>query len=62
MFDFFRRLFFRSAEGTVPPIVGQGEIHRDTDDFARLNSEVPLKSVREAGHAFVRREAVLNRT
>ncbi len=61
MFDFFRRLFFRSADGSVPPAVGQGETHRDTDDFTRLNTEVPLKSAREAGHAFVRREAVLNR-
>jgi len=61
MFDFFRRLFFRSAEGTAPLSVGQGEVRRETDDFARLNSEAPLKSAREAGHAFVRREAVLNR-
>ncbi len=61
MLDFFRRLFFRSAEGTVPVAVGQGESRRDKDDFARLNSEAPLKSARQAGHAFVRREAVLNR-
>lgn len=61
MFDFFRRLFFQSAEGAAPPVVGKGKSDRETDDFARLNSEVPLKSAREAGHAFVRREAVLNR-
>ena len=31
------------------------------DDFARLNSYVPLRSAADVHHAFVRREAVLNR-
>lgn len=61
MFAFLRHLLHGSAENPAVAGGGQGDAQRGPDDFARLNSEAPLKNASGSGTSFIRREAVLNR-
>lgn len=60
MLEFFRRLFSRSAKPAAVPSVSQDVDRPSLDDFARLNSQVPLQTADNGQNAFVRREAILN--
>lgn len=55
-----QRLIRRPAVPMAAPDDAQTEMLRRSDDFARLNVQLPLNSA-GAQHSFVRREAILNR-
>ena len=61
MFQFFRRLIARASGRADGPAPAPAVDRQNSDDFARLNSQVPLHGANDAHKAFVRREAILNR-
>ena len=62
MFQFLRRLIDWPGKAADKLHATGGEDSKTSDDFARLNKEVPLQNADDKQHSFVRREAILDRT
>ena len=60
MFKFFLRMIARTTELSGKSVAAQGVDSQNSDEFARLDSDVPLNSAINVHHSFVHREAVLN--
>lgn len=61
MFEFFRQLLRRPPDAGAERSPEPRSESQEADDFSRLDSEIPLKDSPKGAHAFVRREALLNR-
>lgn len=62
MFDTLRRLIGWTGKRAARSVATPPAVPKAADDFGQLNSEVPLKSAYQHTNAFVRREAIIDRS